>query len=90
MSKQLYLVVLHEQAPKQFIDLFPEYIETWRGSKNLLSKSLNYAHSFVELDLVPISDDGKLAKVYVPTHYILTILDFGEDNPPPGFRAASQ
>ena len=90
MSKQLFLVTLINETPKQFIDLFPEYIETWRGSKNTLSQSLNYTHAFVELVLIPTSDDGKLAKVYVPTHYILAILDFSEDNPPLGFRAVAQ
>jgi|GEM_PF-6931639 len=90
MSKQLFLVALVDETPKQLIDLFPEYIETWRGSNNLLSQSLNYAHPFVELLLIPTADEGKLAKVYIPMHYILSILDFGEDNPPLGFRAVNK
>ena len=90
MSKQLFIIHLANETPNQFINLLSEYIQNWREVNNLLSQSLEHVHPFVELVLIPNDDNGKLSKVYVPSHYILAISDIGEDKLPLGFREGNQ
>ena len=90
MSKQSFIIVLSPQTPPEFLKLFQEHIENWRDSPNLLSLSVEHVYPFVELLLVPSKEGGSPIKVYVPSSYVLAILDIGEGKLPLGFREGSQ
>ena len=85
MANQSYGIALHPDVPSTILDMFAEYLQTWKSIPHLRSSSVEHVSSFVSLSISKVDNSGDEWNVLIPTAYVLAIIDMSVGKHPIGY-----
>ena len=86
----MFFVALSEDLPAPIQAMFADLFVFFEGIPHLRSQTLEQFGPFLDLQAFPVDDDLPVRRIFLPMHFVLSMVEMSEGRFPPGYGTGNK